>query len=136
VRAWTALPETTISPAEMGSLNRRGPQLPGFTYMIPSRSCTEGLCDDHAHARGPWIDVEFGEIVNHVDEYVAHSDQFGVPQALGPGRGIIVAPDCDEGSHGGQVIENLGITHIAAVHDVVAADEKRTRFGSEQPMGI
>src|SRR5258706_9197077 len=32
IRALTALPETTISPTEIGSLNRLGPELPGLTY--------------------------------------------------------------------------------------------------------
>ena len=44
-RAFTALPETMISPTEIGSLNRLGPELPGLTYKIPSRSCIIGLCE-------------------------------------------------------------------------------------------
>jgi hypothetical protein len=41
-RASTALPETVISPTEIGSLNRLGPQLPGLTYRIPLRSSIFG----------------------------------------------------------------------------------------------
>jgi hypothetical protein len=42
IRALTALPDTKISPAQIGSLKRLGPQLPGLTYMIPSRSAIAG----------------------------------------------------------------------------------------------
>jgi len=45
VRALTSVPATMSSPTEMGSLNRRGPQLPGLTYKMPSRLSTRGLCE-------------------------------------------------------------------------------------------
>src|SRR3982074_459019 len=45
VRAVTAPSATMTSPTEIGSLKRRGPQLPGLTYKIPSRSSIFGLCE-------------------------------------------------------------------------------------------
>lgn len=45
MRADTEPPVTVSSPTEMGSLKRRGPALPGFTYKIPFLRSTDGLCE-------------------------------------------------------------------------------------------
>src|SRR3984893_14895421 len=45
VRADTELPVTVSSPIETGSLKRRRPALPGFTYRMPSLHSTDGRCE-------------------------------------------------------------------------------------------
>src|SRR6202790_1133698 len=45
IRADTKPPATTSSATEIGSLNRRGPALPGFTKTTPSRCSMTGLCE-------------------------------------------------------------------------------------------
>jgi len=58
----------------------------------------------HLHSRRAGIDVEFGEIVNDVKEYVADPDQFGLSKSRGPRLRIIIALDRNQRRHGREVV--------------------------------
>jgi len=89
-----------------------------------------------AYFRGAQVDGEVGEVVNNVEEYISHPDQFRLRQTGSPWRIVIVAPDRDQGRHGGEFSENLLPAAIAAMNDVIAAHEKRARVRPQKPVGI
>jgi ribosomal protein S16 len=92
--------------------------------------------NDDAYSGGAGLDIEFREIVDHVDEYVTHSDQLRLPEAHRPRSRIVVASDRNQRRQEGELIENLGFADISAMDDVVTADEKRARLGPEKSMSI
>jgi hypothetical protein len=87
--------------------------------------------NDDTNPRGAGVDIELREIVDDVDEYVAYPDQLGLTQARRPRLRIIIASDGNQRSHGGEFLENLGPADVAAVDDVIAADEKCARLRPE-----
>ena len=92
--------------------------------------------DNDADSGGTGVDIEFREIMDHVDEYVTHSDQLRLPEARGPRSRIVVASDGNQRRQEGKLIENLGFADIPAMDDVVAADQKGARLGSQKSMSI
>src|SRR5229473_4819770 len=90
----------------------------------------------NAYTRGGGVDVEFNEIVDDVDEYIADSDELGQRQPSRPGLGVVVASHRDQRRHEIELIENPSAADIAPMHDVVAAHEKCARLRPQKPMGI
>src|SRR6266404_4789053 len=92
--------------------------------------------DDDAYARGDGVQVEFSEIVDDVDEYIADSDELGQRQPSRPGLGVVVASHRDQRRHESELIENPSAADIAPMHDVVAAHEKCARLRPQKPVRI
>src|SRR5262249_11017187 len=91
---------------------------------------------DGAESRGRGLEIELGDVVDHVDSM--HPDlnhviggKSGRPRTL-----VIVAPDRANGGDGPKRIENGGCADVATVDDEIAPAQLLDRLGADETMRV
>ena len=123
-----------------GSLNRRGPALPGLRIehavnrLDPCPVRVAG--NDHVHSAGLRIEVEVMNIVQDVDGAAAEADRPGVGIARRAVGGVHITPDRDHGGDPAEVRDDLGPADVAGVDDMGDAGQALLRLGTQQAVRV
>jgi len=92
--------------------------------------------DNDREPAGLWIEVQPGQIVEHVDENAAGVGDFSFRQLACP-RGLV-----DIAAHHGQrgdlckFLKNLGRTNVPGVNDSLASPQRLERLGTQQTVRV
>jgi hypothetical protein len=92
--------------------------------------------DNDVEAGGFRVEVELFKIVQDVDRDILKFDDCGERKGRGPGFGVHVAANGEDGCDGFELVEDGGVADVACVNDSLGAFERGERFGAEQTVGI
>ena len=92
--------------------------------------------DDDAEAGGFWVEVELFKIVQDVDRDILEVDDSGERKGRGPGLGVHVAANGDDGCYGFEPVEDNRVADVTCMNDGLGAFQRGDRFGAEETVGI
>ncbi len=84
--------------------------------------------DDDVEAGGFWVGVEVLKIVQDVDRDILEFDDSGERKGRGPGLGVHVAANGEDGCDGFELVEDSRIADVARMNDGLGAFERIERL--------
>ncbi|MCY1380393.1 hypothetical protein D9M69_682100 [compost metagenome] len=94
-----------------------------------------GVAGDH-HANPGGSGGELRQVVYRMHEHAASVQQGRFRNAGGPRLAVVVAPHHGQRRDGGERIEDAGIADVPAMHDEIAALQRRHGLWSQQAVGV
>lgn len=92
--------------------------------------------EDDADACSVRMDVEIIKVVQHVDEAAAEFDGFGGGKIGAGTEDIDIAADGGGRGDTAELGEDVRITKVACVQDVIHACKHWKKFGTEETVGV
>jgi hypothetical protein len=92
--------------------------------------------DDDLEAGAFRVQVELRKIVQDVDRDILEFDDCRERKARGPGLGVHVAANSENGCYGFELVENGRTADVACVNDSLGAFERAQSLGAEETVGI
>jgi len=92
--------------------------------------------NDRGHTGGLQIEIEFSEVVKHVDHMTAKSDKVVCWKAVGPRTMVIISSDRSDWSDRSEGLQNGMVTDVATMNNQVRVAERLERLWPDQPMRI
>ena len=92
--------------------------------------------DDDVEAGGFRVEVELCKIVQDVDRDILEFDDCRERKGRGPGLGVHVAANGEDGRDGFELVEDGRAADVACVNDGLGAFERGESFGAEETVGI
>lgn len=92
---------------------------------------------DHSRESGGLgLQIELGDIVQHVNGKAAEFDDFRLRQLARPGACVDVPADGRNRRNLLQLLKNFGITHISGVNNVLGFAQCRYCLRTKQPVRV
>jgi len=92
--------------------------------------------DDNLKTFGRGIQIDFFQVMQHVDADAADARDFGFRNRAGPGAGVIVSANDNNGSNRLQVANHFGVADIAGVKNQLDAVERGRDFRPHETMRV
>lgn len=92
--------------------------------------------DDNVEAGDFRIEVKLFKVVQDVDRDILEFDNCGERKGRGPGFGVNVAANGEDGRDGFELVEDSRIADVTCVNDGLGVLECREGFRAEQTVGI
>ena len=92
--------------------------------------------DYDVEAAGFRVEVELFKVVQNVDRDILKFDDCSERKGRGPGLGVHVAANGEDGCDGFELVEDGRVAHVASVNDGLGAFERGEGLRAEEAMGI
>ena len=104
--------------------------------LLPDQRLVRVPRHDDANARGAWIRVQPGEVVNDEDAHFARLKDFGFPQLLRPRALVVVAANRSQWRQAAECFEDERVADVASVNDEIAALEERPGLRPQETVRV
>ena len=92
--------------------------------------------DDDVKAGSFGVEVELFKVVEDVDRDILEFDYSGKRNGTGPGFGVHVAANGEDGCDGFELIQDLGVADVTCVNDGLGVCECREGFRTEESVSV
>ena len=82
------------------------------------------------------VEIQFGHVVEDVDEHLPDLQHFGFADGRSPGISIVVSPHRGDRRNFSERAKNVRVSDVTCVDDIVAAPQRLDRFRPEKTVSV